>query len=83
MKKQLLFIAASCLLWAGFSFSDDKNAVEKQRPNILFIPIDDLRPDFETYGNIAIKTPNITRMAQQGVTFTRAYCQRRERCFCG
>lgn len=75
MKNRLLFIAISCLLWAGFSFSDTKKAVEKQRPNILFIPIDDLRPDFETYGNTAIKTPNINRMAQQGVTFTRAYCQ--------
>jgi iduronate 2-sulfatase len=75
MKKNIVFIAGSCLLWASFSFKDTQKAAENQRPNILFIPIDDLRPDFDTYGNTAIKTPNITRMAKQGVTFTRAYCQ--------
>jgi len=71
MKKTILIIVSSCFLIVGFI----DNAAEKQRPNILFIPIDDLRPDFETYGNAAIKTPNITRIANNGVTFTRAYCQ--------
>ncbi|MBP6796090.1 MAG: sulfatase [Saprospiraceae bacterium] len=56
-----------------------QNNITKQRPsskpNILFIPIDDLRPDFETYGHTDLKTPNINRLAQKGVVFTRAYCQ--------
>ena len=71
MKKTILFIVSSCFLIVGFT----DNATEKHQPNILFIPIDDLRPDFETYGNVAIKTPNITRIANKGVTFTKAYCQ--------
>lgn len=61
-------------LLLGLSFSSIAQDA-KVRPNILFIPVDDLRPDFETYGNTDLKTPNIQRIARQGVTFTRAYCQ--------
>ncbi len=46
-----------------------------QKPNILFISVDDLRPDLGCYGNPVIKTPNIDRLAGQGTVFTRAYCQ--------
>ncbi len=45
------------------------------KPNILFIPVDDLRPELGCYGNTIIKTPNIDKIAALGVTFTRAYCQ--------
>lgn len=44
-------------------------------PNILFIPVDDLRPELGCYGNPYIKTPNIDRLAEEGVVFTRTYCQ--------
>lgn len=47
----------------------------KSRPNILFIPIDDLRPEMGCYGNSVIKTPNMDRLAANGVVFNRAYCQ--------
>ena len=44
-------------------------------PNILFIPVDDLRPEMGAYGDNTILTPNMDRLARQGVTFNRAYCQ--------
>jgi len=47
----------------------------QNRPNILFIPVDDLRPEAGAFGNRFIKTPNIDRLAREGVVFTRAYCQ--------
>ena len=47
----------------------------QNRPNILFIPVDDLRPEAGAYGNPIIRTPNIDRIAKQGVVFLRAYCQ--------
>ena len=37
---------------------------------------DDLRPQFnQSYGQHQMSTPNIDRISQNGVTFTRAYCQ--------
>ncbi len=46
-----------------------------ERPNILFIIVDDLRPELGCYGNAEIKTPHIDRFAQEAFVFTRAYCQ--------
>ena len=44
------------------------------RPNVLFIAVDDLRPELSSYG-AKVQTPNIDRFAKSGVQFNRAYCQ--------
>jgi iduronate 2-sulfatase len=61
------------LLCSSCNISDAKT--ELKRPNILFIPVDDLRPDLSCYGNSVIKTPNMDRLAKNGLVFTRTYCQ--------
>ena len=50
-------------------------AKEVSKPNILFIAVDDLRPELGCYGVKEIKTPQLDALAQSGVTFNRAYCQ--------
>ena len=44
-------------------------------PNVLFVVADDLNTDLAVYGAGAMHTPNIDRLAGQGVVFTRAYAQ--------
>jgi iduronate 2-sulfatase len=45
------------------------------RPNVLFIAIDDLRPELGCFGSTQAKTPHIDKLASAGVVFNRAYCQ--------
>ena len=49
-------------------------AQAERRPNVLFIIADDLNARIAPYGGQAI-TPNLDRLASQGVTFDRAYSQ--------
>ena len=43
--------------------------------NVLFIAVDDLRPELNSYGASHIISPNIDRLASDGLLFDRAYCQ--------
>jgi len=50
------------------------NSTEKKAPNILFIIVDDLRPELGCFGNSLIKTPNIDKLAEKSMIFTNAFC---------
>ena len=52
-----------------------KSPEEPARPNILFIAVDDLRPELGCYGADHVVSPNIYRLASEGLLFNRAYCQ--------
>lgn len=43
--------------------------------NVLFIAIDDLRPELGAYGVGAAFTPNMDRLAEKGIKFDNAFCQ--------
>ncbi|QEG35951.1 sulfatase [Bythopirellula goksoeyrii] len=43
--------------------------------NVLFVAVDDLRPELGCYGAGHMKTPNIDRLARNGLLFEQAYCQ--------
>ncbi|NOY00073.1 MAG: sulfatase-like hydrolase/transferase, partial [Verrucomicrobia bacterium] len=49
--------------------------VAEGRLNVLFIAVDDLRPNISCYGVSGLKTPNMDRLAARGMLFRRAYCQ--------
>src|SRR6516225_2051069 len=44
------------------------------RPNILYVILEDTGPNMACYGEPLVKTPNLDRFAAQGVRFTHAYC---------
>jgi len=44
-------------------------------PNVLFIIVDDLRPELGCYGVEEVRTPHIDRFAKEALLFERAYCQ--------
>lgn len=56
-------------------FVAGSSGLKAERPNVLFVSIDDLRPEIGCYGNEEIKTPNFDAFAKTGTTFLRAYCQ--------
>ena len=58
----MLLIISNNWLWAG-------------QPNVLFISIDDLRPELGCYESRHIQSPNIDTFAKQGIVFEGAYCQ--------
>jgi len=62
-----LFVFCCSLLLGGIGYA--------QRPNILFIAIDDLRPELGCYGSPIAVSPNLDALAKDGLLFNRAYCQ--------
>ena len=47
---------------------------QSKKPNILFIAVDDLRPELKCFGASQIKSPNIDKLAAESLVFNRAYC---------
>ena len=46
------------------TIADQSIAQSKKRPNVLFIAVDDLKPELGCFGNKMIKTPNIDKLAK-------------------
>ena len=46
-----------------------------EKPNVLFIAVDDLKPELGAYGNTQVQSPNIDKLASRSSVFTNAHCQ--------
>ena len=60
---------------AGLAVCGALTAGAAERPNVLFIAVDDLKPWLGCYGDRQIKSPNIDRLAARGTVFLNAHCQ--------
>lgn len=69
MKKlfSLTLVLVACNLSAGAQRRANSS------PNVLFIMVDDLRPDLDCYGNSIIQSPHIDSLAAEAVLFKKQY----------
>ena len=44
-----------------------------EKPNILWIVVDDMSANFSCYGEKTIETPNLDRLAREGTRFSKAF----------
>jgi arylsulfatase A-like enzyme len=65
----LLLAGIFLFLSIGFLIAKDG------KPNILFIAVDDLRPELGCYGNQVIHSPNIDKLAAEASVFTNHFVQ--------
>jgi iduronate 2-sulfatase len=61
------------ILICGMSLAFNAVASDLKPANVLFIMIDDLRPELGAYGSKAVKSPNIDSLAGEAVLFANAY----------
>ena len=64
---RLAALVAAALLIPAASRGEDA------RPNILWIVVDDMSPNFGCYGEAAVATPNVDRLAREGTRFAAAF----------
>jgi hypothetical protein len=66
MKKVIYLIFVTCL-----PFLSNANG----KPNILFFLADDLGwTDLKSYGSTFYESPNLDKLASEGLKFTQSYC---------
>ena len=60
-----------CLIFSFVSIAG--HASDTEKPNVLFILVDDLRVELGAYGAQHVKSPHIDQLAASGTRFANAY----------
>jgi len=71
----LSLAAGGAMLMARYLAGGAAQAAPDGAPNVLFIPVDDLRPQLRCFGHEQMISPNIDRLAAEGTAFLRTHCQ--------
>lgn len=72
MKSLIYSLILSLVLFASCSKAQPGKV--NKRPNILFIAVDDLRPELHCYGKTQIISPTLDQLAEESLVFNRSYC---------
>lgn len=70
---KIIFYLSYVLLQSASCGKPPAKSAGPVRPNILFIAVDDLRPELGCYGNSYIHSPNIDKLASRGRLFLNHY----------
>lgn len=75
--KYILYASGNLLFAPAFSLchaQGSQSATTTERPNVIYLLCDDMGySDIEAYGQQMISTPNLTRLVQNGMSFTQFY----------
>ena len=74
-KKNIVGCCFGVLVFSFSSCGDKSNTKTPGKPNVLFICVDDLRPELGCYGCDYMKTPNLDHLASKGTVFTNQFAQ--------
>ena len=66
-------VLAVAATWFSMFCHPLRTEAADQRPNVLLICVDDLKPLLGCYGDKRVSSPNIDRLAARGILFERAY----------
>lgn len=72
MKKFLGLLGAALAVAAG-AVGGAAQPSAPLRPNIVWITVEDMSPRLGCYGDRTVPTPNIDRLAREGIRYTRAF----------
>lgn len=65
---------ATVILFVGISSCTIKKKIKEKKPNIIYFLVDDMGwGDLSIYGQKCFKTPNIDKLASEGMSFTNHY----------
>jgi hypothetical protein len=79
MKKLLLALTLTVFALAPLIHADEASEQDPsgkwhgEKPNVLWIMIEDWSADLSCYGTPGVHTPNIDKLASDGIRFKRAY----------
>lgn len=64
------------LLMLSYNLPKEREHIKgNNKPNILFLIVDDLRPQLGCYGYKQVVSPSIDKLADEGILFTESFCQ--------